>query len=139
MLLRPLQSCLLGKEERKDSTLANLHQNKVENQSRAPSIAESSNESNTCDAAQTSQLHERSISQSSEFPLVVETNAESVASDNLTTDVQEDMEFDTNNEKAYPFFIFRLSYLFVTLVVMLADGLQGKYVNEVGLLQTETL
>lgn len=36
-----------------------------------------------------------------------------------------DFDFDTSNEKAHSFLTFRLSYLFVTLVVMLADGLQG--------------
>jgi hypothetical protein len=45
----------------------------------------------------------------------------------VTSDVLEsEYDFETS-DKAYSFLVFRLSYLFVTLVVMLADGLQGVY------------
>jgi hypothetical protein len=97
--------------------------------SEAPSMAESTaNDTNTRDAVQCPQLNDREIPQSSEVPREVETlaeYAESVMSHSTSGD-SDDMDFEANNEKASSFFIFRLSYLFVTLVIMLADGLQGK-------------
>lgn len=59
---------------------------------------------------------------SEEYPNVVGSLAtdSSVASDVL----ESEYDFETS-DKAYSFLTFRLSYLFVTLVVMLADGLQG--------------
>lgn len=55
---------------------------------------------------------------------------ESLATDSsVTSDVVEsEYDFETS-DKAYSFLVFRLSYLFVTLVVMLADGLQGVYLS----------
>jgi len=45
----------------------------------------------------------------------------------MTSDYPEsEYDFETS-DKAYSFLSFRLSYLFVTLVVMLADGLQGTH------------
>jgi hypothetical protein len=47
-------------------------------------------------------------------------------SDNLDSEYDYDGDDETPAEKRLSFLTFRLSYLFVTLVVMLADGLQGK-------------
>jgi hypothetical protein len=49
------------------------------------------------------------------------TTVSSLTSENL----ESEYDFETS-DKAYSFLSFRLSYLFVTLVVMLADGLQGE-------------
>jgi hypothetical protein len=49
------------------------------------------------------------------------TTVSSMTSENL----ESEYDFDTS-DKAYSFLTFRMSYLFVTLVVMLADGLQGQ-------------
>jgi hypothetical protein len=49
------------------------------------------------------------------------TTVSSLTSENM----ESEYDFETS-DKAYSFLSFRLSYLFVTLVVMLADGLQGK-------------
>ena len=50
------------------------------------------------------------------------TTVSSLTSENM----ESEYDFDTSDKEAYSFLSFRLSYLFVTLVVMLADGLQGK-------------
>eukprot|EP00529_Nitzschia_sp_RCC80_P014571 CAMPEP_0113501624 /NCGR_PEP_ID=MMETSP0014_2-20120614/33061_1 /TAXON_ID=2857 /ORGANISM="Nitzschia sp." /LENGTH=722 /DNA_ID=CAMNT_0000396239 /DNA_START=158 /DNA_END=2326 /DNA_ORIENTATION=- /assembly_acc=CAM_ASM_000159 len=58
-----------------------------------------------------------------DVPTVVEQSTNS----SVTTDqMGSEYDFDTS-DKAMSFLTFRLSYLFVTLVVMLADGLQGTH------------
>ena len=52
------------------------------------------------------------------------TSVSSMTSENL----ESEYDFETS-DKGYSFLSFRLSYLFVTLVVMLADGLQGVFVT----------
>jgi hypothetical protein len=49
------------------------------------------------------------------------TSVSSITSENP----ESEYDFETS-DKGYSFLTFRLSYLFVTLVVMLADGLQGE-------------
>ena len=44
---------------------------------------------------------------------------------NISDNLDSEYDYETS-DKAYSFLTFRISYLFVTLVVMLADGLQGK-------------
>jgi len=62
-------------------------------------------------------------------PLTVSYNTCTTVSSNTSSNMSDnlDSEYDyETSDKAYSFLKFRLSYLFVTLVVMLADGLQGK-------------
>lgn len=51
--------------------------------------------------------------------------ATTVSSNSDSSNLDSEYDFETS-DKAFSFLKFRLSYLFVTLVVMLADGLQGK-------------
>lgn len=48
-------------------------------------------------------------------------------SDNSNLDIEYEYDDEASSDKEYSFLKFRLSYLFVTLVVMLADGLQGTH------------
>lgn len=45
---------------------------------------------------------------------------------NISDNLDSEYDYETS-DKAYSFLTFRISYLFVTLVVMLADGLQGTH------------
>lgn len=91
--------------------------------SRAPTVVGS-----VSDRSVDSDILERDHEKSSyeQIPSSVEQQNESFISEaSLGSEVEEDLEFDSQNGS--PFFVFRMSYLFVTLVVMLADGLQGMF------------
>lgn len=57
------------------------------------------------------------------IPSSVDQQSESIISEASLGSETEDLDFDS--QPLSSFFLFRMSYLFVTLVVMLADGLQG--------------
>eukprot|EP00428_Durinskia_dybowskii_P075548 CAMPEP_0170417076 /NCGR_PEP_ID=MMETSP0117_2-20130122/33502_1 /TAXON_ID=400756 /ORGANISM="Durinskia baltica, Strain CSIRO CS-38" /LENGTH=151 /DNA_ID=CAMNT_0010675195 /DNA_START=169 /DNA_END=620 /DNA_ORIENTATION=- len=57
------------------------------------------------------------------IPSSVDQQNESFISEASLGSETEDLDFDAQSLSS--FFMFRMSYLFVTLVVMLADGLQG--------------
>jgi hypothetical protein len=61
-----------------------------------------------------------------EIPSSVDHQNESFISEASLGSETEDLDFDS--QPLSSFFMFRMSYLFVTLVVMLADGLQGTFV-----------
>lgn len=52
-------------------------------------------------------------------------DASNLSSKSDSSNLDSEYDYETS-DKALSFLTFRLSYLFVTLVVMLADGLQGK-------------
>ena len=60
-----------------------------------------------------------------EIPSSVDQQNESFISEASLGSETEDLDFDS--QPLSSFFLFRMSYLFVTLVVMLADGLQGMF------------
>lgn len=124
MISRPLQACFLGDEVRKDSgimTCVEHHSREYPPSSQASTVAGSSMDSDEFyDAKGTPTATDAPV------PPVVETMAESVVSDSFFSDVSEEDEFEMKNQNPYSFTLFRLSYLIVTLVIMLADGLQGK-------------
>lgn len=60
-----------------------------------------------------------------EIPSSVDQQSESFISEASLGSESEDLDFDS--QPLSSFFLFRMSYLFVTLVVMLADGLQGTH------------
>jgi hypothetical protein len=51
--------------------------------------------------------------------------ATATSADTLSSEPSED-NFDAKDGDNYSFFLFRMSYLIVTFVIMLSDGLQGK-------------
>jgi hypothetical protein len=51
--------------------------------------------------------------------------ATATSADTLSSEASED-NFEPKDGDSYSFFLFRMSYLIVTFVIMLADGLQGK-------------
>ena len=144
-LMGPLQSFLFGREEKKRPAISRdadpCHDanpcHDATNEKRKDKLPSSVVIGSTTDTSTSSLISERDISRSIEPPFMVETPPESVVSDNLcyevssevsSSEVTESDDFEaTKDDKPFSFLIFRLSYLFVTLVIMLADGLQGKY------------
>ena len=132
LIVKPLQSCFLGREEGKDSVLFPFEADRVkksESNSELPSVVESSadySNISSSDSRDSSEMNVGTLDNVAHVPPVVDTTSESVASDALTTEVSDEDDLEEKKEKAYSFLIFRMSYLFVTLVIMLADGLQGK-------------
>jgi hypothetical protein len=126
MISRPLQACFLGDEVRKDSGIMT----RVEHHSReyGPSSQASTVAGSSMDSDEFYDAKGTPTATNTPVPPVVETTAESVVSDSLGSDVSED-EFEMKNQNPYSFTLFRLSYLIVTLVIMLADGLQGKRIE----------
>jgi len=144
-LMGPLQSFLFGREEKKRPAISRdadpCHDanpcHDATNEKRKDKLPSSVVIGSTTDTSTSSLISERDISRSIEPPFMVETPPESVVSDNLcyevssevsSSEVTESDDFEaTKDDKPFSFLIFRLSYLFVTLVIMLADGLQGTH------------
>eukprot|EP00534_Pseudo-nitzschia_fraudulenta_P007556 CAMPEP_0201147366 /NCGR_PEP_ID=MMETSP0851-20130426/8917_1 /ASSEMBLY_ACC=CAM_ASM_000631 /TAXON_ID=183588 /ORGANISM="Pseudo-nitzschia fraudulenta, Strain WWA7" /LENGTH=630 /DNA_ID=CAMNT_0047423173 /DNA_START=250 /DNA_END=2142 /DNA_ORIENTATION=+ len=97
--------------------------------------------SSSCDRAPDNELKKNSAScaeargaveayvddNSAEGPLNVSFNTcTTVSSNSDSSNLDSEYEYETS-DKGFSFLTFRLSYLFVTLVVMLADGLQGTH------------
>jgi hypothetical protein len=57
--------------------------------------------------------------------------SQSTSDCSTTTEKSELLDFDPAPQPSSSFLAFRLNYIFVNLVVMLADGLQGKYLSTV--------
>jgi hypothetical protein len=119
----PLRHCLAGNEIKRKGAL-------VEDATTAASTAATSSRSIPQNV---SDMKEKSLSERSLSPSELDfsnnatpgnhecyTSVSSMTSEN----VESEYDFETS-DKGYSFLMFRLSYLFVTLVVMLADGLQG--------------
>jgi hypothetical protein len=118
LLFGTLDSCFGGTEATsKHSIVYQRASSEVSTSSSLQSESEGS--------AEHTAIHCKGYPSSSEVPPLVDTTvAESIASDYVNSE-DGDEELETLKAKRYPFLIFRLSYLFVTLVIMLADGLQG--------------
>jgi hypothetical protein len=121
-MLQPFRSCLTGDNEENNSSFTLTNERSCLQSpppSRSPTVAGSISDNSTSfetpeDGSETS------------VPLTVTQEQESshISEASLGSQVIED-DLDNEPDKR-SFFMFRMSYLFVTLVVMLADGLQGE-------------
>lgn len=139
LIPKSLRQCIAGEE--KDMTQDMLLTPK-KNEPDTPTVAETISDANSDanSASSSTQLsdtdsqndkaaHPDVDDTSEEGPLnnsVTCTTVSSSGSDSSNLDSEYDYETSDN---AFSFLTFRLSYLFVTLVVMLADGLQGKNIG----------
>ncbi|KAG7356310.1 sugar transporter [Nitzschia inconspicua] len=123
----PLRQCLSGKEIVRKGAFE-------DNTSTATSTAASS-KSVPCDVF--GEMKGKSVSECSLAPSELDFSASATAfngggecytsvSSMTSENIESEYDFETS-DKGYSFLMFRLSYLFVTLVVMLADGLQGTH------------
>jgi len=90
------------------------------------------NNNNSCSSAKVAGPYADDTSDA-DAPLNVSYNTCTTVSSNtsnMSDNLDSEYDYETS-DKAYSFLTFRLSYLFVTLVVMLADGLQGKDNNDI--------
>jgi hypothetical protein len=117
-IFRLLHSCFGGEEA------TSKHSILYQRASTEASTPRSSLHSEQEDSADHMSEHCEAYPSSSEVPRLIDTVANSIASDYHNSE-DGDEELETLKAKRYPFLLFRLSYLFVTLVIMLADGLQG--------------
>lgn len=121
-LLQPFRSCLSSdSEEDKNSSLFVTHKTPCTLSpppSRSPTVADSVSGSVSSDAP--GDGNEETVP----FTVLEEQESSFISEASLGSEVVED-DLDFASEKG-SFFTFRMSYLFVTLVIMLADGLQGK-------------
>lgn len=121
----PFQSCLAGvPEKRKSSGFLATHETAIVHSlppSRAPTVSGSVSEHSLSSDNPEDANSEKSVP----FSVVQEHDSSFVSEASLGSQAVED-DLDLDPDKG-SFFLFRMSYLFVTLVVMLADGLQGKH------------
>lgn len=133
LVMGPLQSCISGQESKKDNHFVDASgDGEIDSitPSRSPTVLDS-----PCDQSLASNAefpgkvrspgaYELAI----QIPQIVEANSstENVPEPSVGSETTDDLDFESKKEKAFSFLLFRMSYLFVTLVIMLADGLQGK-------------
>ena len=125
----PFQSCLTGTVRKRGNSTAGSFVPCDETlllrtppPSRSPTVSGSISEHST-DSHPLVDDSEKSV------PLTVTQEQDSSFISEASVDSQEileDDDLDFEPEKNGSFFLFRMSYLFVTLVVMLADGMQGE-------------
>jgi MFS family permease len=141
LIPNPLRQCISGVE--RDMTQKNLLTPQGKKSNTEPVLQSSCSESDlssSCPRLSDTDLKNNNTSCSSAQvavapylddtsvpgPLNVSYNTcTTVSSNSDTSNLDSEYDYETS-DNAYSFLTFRLSYLFVTLVVMLADGLQGK-------------
>lgn len=135
----PLRQGLSGKETKRDAALTKVSDNATTATTSSTTVASSSRcatqqNANTktskslsdyCCSLSTSEL-DFSKNATAGSNNNTNNNGECYTSVSSMTSENVESEYDFEiSDKGYSFLMFRLSYLFVTLVVMLADGLQG--------------
>ncbi len=126
----PFRSCMAASEEEDNSQYPLLHDVSQETScfltppgSQAPTVVGSVSD-HSIDSGILDRENETKSESYEEVPSSVDQQTESFVSEaSLGSDQEEDLDFEPQNTSS--FFMFRMSYLFVTTVVMLADGLQG--------------
>jgi len=141
LIPKPLRQCLSGLERDKtQNMMLTPDQKQVDSVSVRESCSDS-DLSSSCDGALDSDLKNNNTSctsarvavepfvddTSDTGPLNVSYNTcTTVSSNSDSSNLDSEYDYETS-DNGYSFLTFRLSYLFVTLVVMLADGLQGTH------------
>jgi hypothetical protein len=121
-LLLPFQTCLTGGSEQKESSFTLTHETSTLQSpppSRSPTVSGSVSDNST-----SSETPEDGNETSVPKTVLQEQESSFISEASLGSQAVED-DLDHEPEKG-SFFLFRMSYLFVTLVVMLADGMQGE-------------
>jgi len=141
LIPKPLRQCIIGKE--RDMTQSMVLE-PVRGKDDALPVSQSCSESDlssSCDRVSETDLKDKASSCVS-ARAAVESDVDdtsdtgllnvsyytctTVSSNSDTSNLDSEYDYETS-DKGYSFLSFRLSYLFVTLVVMLADGLQGTH------------
>lgn len=112
VLLDRIKACISGHEEVKASILSTGEDLQRRSQGIDPMRGERDTDKPT----------KRPLDASCTLSTATET---ATSNDTLSSEPSEE-NFEPKEEEVYSFFLFRMSYLIVTLVIMLADGLQGK-------------
>ena len=129
ILPSPLRQCIKGGE--RDMTQNVLQTPEREQFQKNPASYNESEYSTSCApkadlfADDTSELPSLNVSYNACTEVSTDLDSSNLSSNSDSSNLDSEYDYETS-DKARSFLTFRLSYLFVTLVVMLADGLQGK-------------
>lgn len=129
LIPKSLRKCMSGEENDKTQNMMITPENQ---DARAPHRKSCSDSDLSCSFDRISDVEVKPLNCSddtsqSTTPLNVSYNTcTTVSSNSDSSNLDSEYDYETS-DKAFSFLTFRLSYLFVTLVVMLADGLQGTH------------
>lgn len=130
-----LDSCISGEEQKRSSKFVESKSSQLTEEDLPPSqtatVSDTTSETSVCsevtDMDNVAQHDTLGMQESSCVPPVVEASQDEsflTESSMSSSDVVDDLDNEDKPDKQ-SFFLFRMSYLLVTLVIMLADGLQG--------------
>lgn len=127
ILPSPLRQCIKGGE--RDRTQNVLQTPEREQFQKNPASYNESEYSTSCAPkadlfCETSELPSLNASYNACTEVSTDLDSSNLSSNSDNSNLDSEYDYETS-DKAFSFLTFRLSYLFVTLVVMLADGLQG--------------
>ena len=140
LIPKTLRQCIIGEEkdltqnmvlvpagEKDDTPQLPQSCNNVYSSSSCPRVSETDMKNNVTSSSSAGVAAESDVDDTSDTGLlnVSYNTCTTVSSNSDASNLDSEYDYETS-DNAFSFLTFRLSYLFVTLVVMLADGLQGK-------------
>mmetsp|Transcript_3275 Transcript_3275/g.8790 ORF Transcript_3275/g.8790 Transcript_3275/m.8790 type:complete len:639 (-) Transcript_3275:123-2039(-) len=138
---KPLRQCIIGEERhsRQNLVIAPVEENddtlsfakpygSIDLSSSCARVSETDAKNNNASCSSTGVAVESDVDDTSDTGLlnVSYNTCTTVSSNSDASNLDSEYDYETS-DNAFSFLTFRLSYLFVTLVVMLADGLQGTH------------